>query len=63
MTQKELILLSLLLADTPEDRHGVYPRRRPTPAPPVQLAPAASPIHEFLFPQVRENGRLDEGLL
>jgi hypothetical protein len=46
MSQKDLVQASLRLADTPEDRHGVYPKRPEPPRvelPIVLLNPGEDP--------------------
>lgn len=53
--QRDLVARSLLLADTPEDRHGSYPRRKPV-APLVVVVPVSP--HVFVIPVVVENEKL-----
>lgn len=52
--QRDLVLRASLLADTPEERHGVYARRKPLPpvVPPVVVNVGA---HVFCIPVVVEN--------
>lgn len=58
--QRDLVLAASLLADTPEERHGVYANRRPRHVPPM---PPALPVlppqgawtpHAFVLPVVNE---------
>lgn len=48
--QRDMVRLSLLLADTPEDRHNSYARVKP--------GAVAVVAHVFVVPVVTENGRL-----
>lgn len=54
--QRDLVARSMLLADTPEERHGTYRRRHVSPLPlPLPVLP---PAHVYRLPDVHETRRL-----